>query len=83
MLKLLRTDVSNKQGMAYEFKGQQPVVVMKQSNVCGAKGHSRNNEFQRFSDGTPCAMKVACTVWRRGKQPGTDNADGDCYLFLL
>ena len=27
--------------MTYEFKGQQPIVVMKQGNACGAKGHSR------------------------------------------
>jgi len=30
--------------MTYEFEGQQPVVVLKQSNVCGAKGHSREVE---------------------------------------
>jgi hypothetical protein len=27
--------------MTTEEKGQQPVVVMKQRNVCEAKGHSR------------------------------------------
>jgi len=32
---------SNQQEMADEFAGQQPVVVMKQGNACGAKGHSQ------------------------------------------
>lgn len=29
------------QEMAGEYRGLQPVVAMKQSNFCGAKGHSR------------------------------------------
>jgi len=35
--------------MTCEFRGQQPVVVMKQSNVCGAKGHSRRLEYCKIS----------------------------------
>ena len=31
--------------MAYESKGQQPVVVMKRCNDRGAKGHSRELEY--------------------------------------
>ena len=29
----------------------------------------------KICDGTPCAVKVACTVWARGK-------DGDCIKVL-
>lgn len=49
MLMLLRADVSNKQEMTCEFRGQQPVVVMKRSNVRGAKGHSRRLEYCKIS----------------------------------
>ena len=31
--------------MAYEFRGQQPVVVKKRSNFRGAKGHSCNLQW--------------------------------------
>jgi hypothetical protein len=41
MIRLLRVDVPNREEMTYEDVGQLPVVVLKQSNVCGAKGHSR------------------------------------------
>ena len=35
--------------MTYVFGGQQPVVALKQSNVCGAKGHSRRLEYCKIS----------------------------------
>lgn len=35
--------------MTYEFRGQQPVVVLKRSNVRGAKGHSRKLEYCKIS----------------------------------
>lgn len=69
--------------MTYEFEGRQPVVAMKQSNVCGAKGHSRKYIMKNIYDGEPCAVKVARTVRNGGKQPVTGNADGVCYLSLL
>lgn len=35
--------------MICEFRGQQPAVAMKQSNVCEAKGHSRRLEYCKIS----------------------------------
>lgn len=34
-------DAAKQEEMTAEGVGQQPVVVMKQGNSCGAKGHSR------------------------------------------
>ena len=42
MVKRVSSDVSKQEEMTVVFMGQQPVVVMKQSNVCGAKGHSHS-----------------------------------------
>ncbi|WP_222704664.1 hypothetical protein [Massilibacterium senegalense] len=36
----VRPDVPKQEEMIVESVGQQPVVVKKQGNACGAKGHS-------------------------------------------
>ncbi|WP_100330191.1 hypothetical protein [Bacillus xiapuensis] len=36
----VRLDVPKQEEMTVESAGQQPVVVLKQGNACGAKGHS-------------------------------------------
>jgi len=37
----VRPDVPKQEEMTVESVGQQPVVVLKQGNACGAKGHSQ------------------------------------------
>ena len=45
-------------------------------NEIGAMASSHMNMIRRYLyDGTPCAMKVACTVWTGGK-------DRDSIKFL-
>jgi hypothetical protein len=49
--------------MAFKIRGHQPVVVMKRSNIRGAKGHSRANyERKEFSrSGSRCAYLTNAT----------------------
>jgi hypothetical protein len=51
MLMMAVSDAPNRQEMAYESRGQQPVVVLKWSNVHGAKGHSY---FEKSRNNTSC-----------------------------
>ena len=41
MLRSAHPDATKQEEMTAEGVGQQPVVVMKQGNACGAKGHNR------------------------------------------
>ncbi len=40
MIMKANSEVANEQEMVHEFRGQQPVVIMKHPNRCGVKGHS-------------------------------------------
>lgn len=63
MAKRVLSDVSRRQEMAAIGEGLQPVVVMKQGNACGAKGHRRERYGYAFRlAGTPYAGKLARTV---------------------